>query len=128
MIDCNFKRGMILVVLLATLSACGKSSSTTAADQAAARANVEAMAKEHADDSAEPSPAVRVVPGREVMGERMAYAEVDDELVYGYFAFPADMLEPLPAVIMIHEWWGLNDNVRVMAERLAAEGYMVLVC
>ena len=36
------------------------------------------------------------------------------------------MIEPLPAVIMIHEWWGLNDNVRAMADRLAADGYIVL--
>ena len=27
---------------------------------------------------------------------------------------------------MIHEWWGLNDNIRSMAENLAAYGYMVL--
>jgi carboxymethylenebutenolidase len=27
---------------------------------------------------------------------------------------------------VIHEWWGLNDNVRAMAERLAGEGYIVL--
>jgi carboxymethylenebutenolidase len=56
----------------------------------------------------------------------MAYAEVDNEIVYGHFAYPSDMVEPLPAIIMIHEWWGLNDNVRAMAERLAGEGYIVL--
>ncbi len=27
---------------------------------------------------------------------------------------------------MIHEWWGLNDNVRRAAERLAGEGYVTL--
>ena len=35
------------------------------------------------------------------------------------------MFEPLPAVIMIHEWWGLDDNVRAKADRLAGAGYIV---
>lgn len=32
----------------------------------------------------------------------------------------------LPAVVMIHEWWGLNDNIKNMANELAKEGYVVL--
>src|ERR687898_1452136 len=31
-----------------------------------------------------------------------------------------------PAVVMIHEWWGLNENIKIMAETLAKEGYVVL--
>lgn len=42
----------------------------------------------------------------------------------GYLAKPADEGKH-PAVIMIHEWWGLNDNVRDMAEKLASHGYIV---
>ena len=34
--------------------------------------------------------------------------------------------QKLPAVIMIHEWWGLNDNIKDMADELASEGYVVL--
>lgn len=30
-----------------------------------------------------------------------------------------------PGVVMIHEWWGLNDNVKYMAQLLASEGYNV---
>jgi len=33
----------------------------------------------------------------------------------------------LPAVIMIHEYWGLNDNIKNMARTLAKQaGYVVL--
>jgi carboxymethylenebutenolidase len=34
--------------------------------------------------------------------------------------------EPAPVVLVIHEWWGLNANVRHWADRLAAEGYTAL--
>jgi carboxymethylenebutenolidase len=95
------------------------------AEKEAARANVDAMSREHADDTTEPSPAAEIAPARPVVSQTMAYTEYDDELVYGYFSAPADMFEPLPAVIMIHEWWGLNDNIRSMADRLAGEGYIV---
>ena len=63
---------------------------------------------------------------RPVVAERLPYAEVDEQLVYGHFAIPADMIDPLPAVILIHDWWGLNDEMREASERLAAEGYIVL--
>jgi carboxymethylenebutenolidase len=54
------------------------------------------------------------------------YGETEDDLLRGYFVYPADMVEPLPAVIVVHEWWGLNDSVRAAASRIAAQGYMVL--
>ena len=75
--------------------------------------------------AADQSQTVRTYQERDVISENMPYAEVGDQLVYGYFVAPADMFEPLPAVIMIHEWWGLNDNVRKQADRLAAAGYIV---
>ncbi len=31
-----------------------------------------------------------------------------------------------PGVVMIHEWWGLNDNIKDMARELAKNGYQVL--
>jgi carboxymethylenebutenolidase len=42
----------------------------------------------------------------------------------GYLARPAADGD-YPAVIMIHEWWGLNQNIRHMADVLAGQGYVV---
>jgi carboxymethylenebutenolidase len=109
------------------LSACGeKSTPPDEAEVAAGRETVDAMSREHAEETTEPSPVAEIAPAREVITDSLPYTETSDDLVYGYFAAPADVFEPLPAIIVIHEWWGLNDNVRAMAERLAGEGYMVL--
>ncbi len=95
--------------------------------QAAASDNVDAMSREHADDSATPSEAASIAPERAVVAdEKLAYAEVVEELSYGHFVIPADMVEPYPAILVIHEWWGLNEGVRAMANRLAGLGYIVL--
>ncbi|MDS0276988.1 dienelactone hydrolase family protein [Halomicroarcula sp. S1AR25-4] len=42
----------------------------------------------------------------------------------GYLARPADN-GTYPAVVVIHEWWGLNENIRHMADILAGHGYVV---
>ena len=47
----------------------------------------------------------------------------------GYLVFPVrqeNNVSKLPAVIMIHEWWGLNNHIKDMANLLAKEGYVVL--
>lgn len=45
----------------------------------------------------------------------------------GYLAAPSDHSEnSYPGVIIIHEWWGLNDNIKQTAENIASHGYVVL--
>lgn len=43
-----------------------------------------------------------------------------------YLSLPEDASAPLPAVLVIHEWWGLNDHIRHWTDRLAADGYAAL--
>ena len=43
-----------------------------------------------------------------------------------YLSLPAGAKAPLPGVIVIHEWWGLNDNIKHWSDRLAADGYAAL--
>src|SRR5258708_489531 len=33
-----------------------------------------------------------------------------------------------PAVLLIHEWWGLNDQIKAVAAELANQGYLALAC
>jgi carboxymethylenebutenolidase len=48
----------------------------------------------------------------------------------GYLVYPVSsndtLSNKLPAVVMIHEWWGLNDNIKDMANILAKQGFVVL--
>ncbi len=48
-----------------------------------------------------------------------------DETVSAYLALPEGAGRH-PAVIVIHEWWGLNDWVKEQAQNLAQEGYVAL--
>lgn len=44
----------------------------------------------------------------------------------GFLAVPDAEGQDYPGVVMIHEWWGLNDNIKETAEELASHGYVVL--
>jgi len=86
----------------------------------------ERMAAEHADDTPVANP--MSLPNDELRsaGETVAYATVDGNPVEGFLARPPEWTPGGPALIVIHEWWGLNDNIRTMARRLADEGYLSL--
>lgn len=55
----------------------------------------------------------------------VTYTAADGTTLRGYLATP-DEPGPHPAVLLIHEWWGLNEMIPIMADALAEEGYVVL--
>lgn len=59
-------------------------------------------------------------------GKTITYQRPDGKDVSGYLASPAKT-EGAPAIVVIQEWWGLNDQIRGVADRLAAAGYLALV-
>lgn len=48
-----------------------------------------------------------------------------DEAVQGILYTPAGK-GPFPAIVVIHEWWGLNDWVKEQASKISDEGYVTL--
>jgi carboxymethylenebutenolidase len=55
----------------------------------------------------------------------VSYTAEDGTTVYGYLAQPEGE-SSFPAVLMVHEWWGLNAEIVEMAHLLAEQGYVVL--
>jgi len=57
-------------------------------------------------------------------GKSVSYKS-GDETVQGMLYTPPGK-GPFPALIVIHEWWGLNDWVKEQASKLADQGYVAL--
>ncbi len=60
------------------------------------------------------------------MGCTITFQRPDGQSVSGYLAEPANPVGA-PAVVVIQEWWGLNDQIRGVAERFARAGFTALV-
>lgn len=119
---------LVLLIVLATVgwTACGQQaplSSNGAEPTSAQDAEVAAL---HQDDQPVASPAAAIAPSQPVTSERVVYGEQAGTSLDGYLARPEAATAPLPGLIVIHEWWGLNDNIERMTDRLAAEGYTAL--
>ncbi|MCZ6726019.1 MAG: dienelactone hydrolase family protein [Acidobacteria bacterium] len=83
----------------------------------------ERMEREHADDRPTPGAAAGDPARQGVTAADVAYWPGAE--IMGYLAQPAAG----PArggIIVIQEWWGLNDNIRTMARRFAQQGYAAL--
>ena len=44
----------------------------------------------------------------------------------GFLALPAS--GPGPGVLVLHAWWGLNETMKSVCSRLAAEGFVAFCC
>jgi len=60
------------------------------------------------------------------MGRTVTFQRPDGQAVQGYLAEPPSP-QGAPGVVVIQEWWGLNDQIRGVADRYAEQGYRALV-
>jgi carboxymethylenebutenolidase len=60
------------------------------------------------------------------MAKTIEYKRPDGKTVKGYLAEPAAGSKA-PAMVVIQEWWGMNDQIRDVADKLAKAGYRALV-
>ena len=105
------------VCLVILASACNPNSGSSPADQAS-----DGTSSSKGNDGSAGGEAFQ----HAVITDTLAYGEVDEQIVKGHFAFPEDKIGTSPAIILVHEWWGLNDEMRLLANQFAAEGFIVL--
>jgi carboxymethylenebutenolidase len=60
------------------------------------------------------------------MGKVIQFSRPDGQTVHGYLAEPGSGINA-PAIVVIQEWWGMNDQIRGVANRLAHAGFVALV-
>ena len=60
------------------------------------------------------------------MGKSINFKRPDGKDVAGYLAEPTTGSNA-PGMVVIQEWWGLNDQIKGVADKMAAAGYRALV-
>jgi len=128
---------VLAILILGTgVGTLGSGAAHAAADPAELEA-LERMAAAHQHDHPAATPAATTEPARPVTAEEVGFGQVEGQPVRGYLAQPQERPgkaqggtavapAPLPAIIVIHEWWGLNDQIKGVTRRLAGEGYTAL--
>lgn len=61
-----------------------------------------------------------------VKTEQINYQSADGTKLVGYYAYDDAVSGPRPGVLVVHEWWGLNDYAKRRARDLAELGYSAL--
>ena len=64
------------------------------------------------------------VPSFAATSRTVSYKSGDDTVQA--ILYTPEVQGPLPGIVVIHEWWGLNDWVKEQASKLADQGYVAL--
>ncbi|HEV3156182.1 MAG TPA: dienelactone hydrolase family protein [Candidatus Baltobacteraceae bacterium] len=60
------------------------------------------------------------------MGQMIEFPRPDGASAPGYLALP-EHPDAAPGIVLIEEWWGVNEQIKGIAERYAEHGYRTLV-
>ena len=120
----NRWKPVALAVLAAAIATggCAQRANETGADDAEPSAGPPSAELTSAASDSLPAAILGTAPAPR--GEAIHYYDADPAAT-GYLVTPAEA-GPHPSVILIHEWDGLNDRIRQLADALAGEGYVAL--
>jgi carboxymethylenebutenolidase len=128
---------ILIFTLACAATGAARASNLSDLDQLAQASQLAQMSAVHQHDHPQATPAATTAPAQPVDAEEVTFGELAGKPLRGYMAHPvtspgkpsggtAMAPVPPPGIIAIHEWWGLNDNIKAVTRRLAGEGYTVL--
>jgi dienelactone hydrolase len=80
-------------------------------------------AKENTEEKKPDSTAQATAPQPAIKEETVSYTG-DGVTMKGFVAYDSASTAKRPAVLIVHEWWGLNDYPKMRARELAKMGYV----
>ncbi len=117
-------RSVVITLCAATLAACGGARDDSARSAGTTGAAVTGPRVPLAPTADDQLPSAIIGRAPPLMGTDLQYVE-DDSSTTGYLAVPEGS-GPFPALVIIHQWNGLVDRIREVADDFAREGYVTL--
>lgn len=118
------KKLLALICSTVFLAGCYVANAPAPVDTVPVNSNASVKIEESASPNTNAS--VEIRPQEQTGDLKVKTSEVTYfETTKGFLAQP-ETPGDYPGVVMIHEWWGLNDNIKNEAEALASHGYNVL--
>jgi len=78
--------------------------------------------EDHRHDTPTTTEGAKRAPQSATISSEIIYGQSGDQLHKGYLSQPEN-IKAKSGLIVIHEWWGLNENIHLMADQLAGLGY-----
>ena len=78
--------------------------------------------EDHRHDTPTTTEGAKRAPQSATISAEVIYGQSGDQLHKGYLSQPEN-IKAKSGLIVIHEWWGLNEDIHLMADQLAGLGY-----
>ena len=78
--------------------------------------------EDHRHDTPTTTEGAKRAPQTATISSEVIYGQSGDQLYKGYLSQPEN-IKAKSGLIVIHEWWGLNEDIHLMADQLAGLGY-----
>jgi carboxymethylenebutenolidase len=112
---------LLLGVSLLALSACGASPAPANSESAKPKTIAEGMTGGLSEDAFKALHELKTDAPPKLDGE-----DITIDGTRAYLSLPDAKKPARMGIVVIHEWWGLNDNIRHWSDRLAKDGYAAI--